>query len=217
MLERLDPLVGRLRRAAERTGPAVVAVVSDHGFTETKRDLDLNEALRLQGLLQLDSRGGVRGFRAFAWGLGGSAAIVLRDPRDADGRRRVRSLLADLAAGEGALVESYTEISEARGGSPAPAFQVFFALDTRLIDERSGWWTRASEPMGDHGHDPRHVEMDAALFIAGPGVPRGQSFGRIEMQDVAPTLAHLLGLQMLTAEGRDWLDQSSILARASRP
>jgi len=215
VLEKLDVLVGRLRRAAERSGPTVVAVVSDHGFTTTRRELDLNEALRAQGLLQLDANGGIRGFRAIAWGLGGSAAVVLRDPHDEQARRQVRSLLSDLAAGKDAPVESFSEASDVRGGSPAPVFRVFLALDTRMVDARSGFWTRACEPIGDHGHDPRHPEMDAAFVIAGPGVPRGATLGRVEMRDVAPTLASLLGLEMLTADGRNLLDQRSILARAS--
>jgi predicted AlkP superfamily pyrophosphatase or phosphodiesterase len=43
-LERLDAVVGRLRSAAERAagGPTVVAVVSDHGFTRTHRELPLS-------------------------------------------------------------------------------------------------------------------------------------------------------------------------------
>src|SRR5262249_25070922 len=46
VLERLDVLVGRLRAAAERNGPTVFTVVSDHGFNRTDRELNLNAALR---------------------------------------------------------------------------------------------------------------------------------------------------------------------------
>src|SRR5262249_34273242 len=82
VLEQLDSLVGRVRAAAERAGGgrAVVAVVSDHSHTRTVRELRLNEALREAGLIGLDGKGRTTSWRAIAWGTGGSAAIVLKDP-----------------------------------------------------------------------------------------------------------------------------------------
>jgi hypothetical protein len=47
--------------------------------------------------------------------------------------------------------------------------------------------------------------MDAVFVIAGPGVPRGLDLGRIDMRDVAPTLASLLRVSLPDAEGRDLL------------
>ena len=47
--------------------------------------------------------------------------------------------------------------------------------------------------------------MDAAFIVAGPGIPAGRDLGRIDMRDVAPTLAGRLGLVLPTAEGRDLL------------
>ena len=48
--------------------------------------------------------------------------------------------------------------------------------------------------------------MDATFVIAGPAVPAGADFGRIDMRDVAPTLAARLGLFLPAAEGHDRLD-----------
>ena len=47
--------------------------------------------------------------------------------------------------------------------------------------------------------------MHAAFFIAGPGIPRGRDLGRVDMRDIAPTVAALLGLPLPTAEGRNLL------------
>jgi hypothetical protein len=44
--------------------------------------------------------------------------------------------------------------------------------------------------------------MDASFFAAGPGVPAGRDLGRIDMRDIAPTLAGLLGVRLRDAEGR---------------
>jgi hypothetical protein len=47
--------------------------------------------------------------------------------------------------------------------------------------------------------------MDAAFFVAGPGIAAGRRLGRIDMRDVAPTLAARLDLTLPAAEGRDVL------------
>jgi hypothetical protein len=47
--------------------------------------------------------------------------------------------------------------------------------------------------------------MDSAFFLAGQGIPRGRNLGRVDMRDIAPTLARRLGLELRAAEGRDLL------------
>jgi predicted AlkP superfamily pyrophosphatase or phosphodiesterase len=67
VLERLDTVVGRLRHVAEARGPAVICVVSDHGFAKTDKELNLNSALRQDWLIELNQDGSVRSWRASAW------------------------------------------------------------------------------------------------------------------------------------------------------
>ena len=45
--------------------------------------------------------------------------------------------------------------------------------------------------------------MDASFFITGPGVPAGKNLGRIDMRDIAPTIAALMGVGLPQGEGRD--------------
>jgi hypothetical protein len=52
---------------------------------------------------------------------------------------------------------------------------------------------------------PEDRDMDSAFFIVGPGIPRGRNLGRIDMRDIAPTLAGRLSLKLPAAEGRDLL------------
>ena len=102
-----------------------------------------------------------------------------------------------------------TEVSRARGsGSPAVAFEVLLSPDTRLVDLRAGFVTRHAPAAGDHGYDPRLPEMSPTLVIAGPGVPAGGDLGTVDLRDVAPTLAALLGLRLPEAEGHDLLADS---------
>ena len=58
---------------------------------------------------------------------------------------------------------------------------------------------------GAHGELPDLPELRAAFFVIGPGVPASRSLGVIDMREVAPTLAHLAGLSLPTAEGKNVL------------
>jgi predicted AlkP superfamily pyrophosphatase or phosphodiesterase len=206
-LERIDAMVGRIRRAAEANGPAIVAVTSDHGFRRTHRELHINAALREAGLIRLGPKGGIASWRAWAWGMGGSAAIVLRDPKDDAARATVSRLLGALEADPRSGITRVLRGAEveATGGFEGAAFVVGLRGEHRFGDDLYGPTVRDGEPWGTHGNLPDDRAMDAAFFVAGPGIAAGRRLGRIDMRDVAPTLAARLDLTLPAAEGRDVL------------
>jgi predicted AlkP superfamily pyrophosphatase or phosphodiesterase len=55
---------------------------------------------------------------------------------------------------------------------------------------------------GTHGALPDLPDLRAAFFLVGPGVPGGKSLGIIDMRDIAPTLAHEIGLTLPSADGK---------------
>jgi hypothetical protein len=123
--------------------------------------------------------------------------VVLADPRDDDARRRVAVLLDRLEAQDGSAIERVLSPEEAAasGGFPGAAYVV--GLRPRAPTTEKG------AMRGEHGFLPENPEMDAAFLLSGPGVPAGLDLGRIDMRDVAPTLAGRLGLHLPRAEGRD--------------
>jgi predicted AlkP superfamily pyrophosphatase or phosphodiesterase len=197
-LEVLDELVGRLRAKAR-----VLCVVSDHGFLPSDRELHLNAALREAGLIDVDASGAVTGWKAIAWDQGGSAIVVLREPGDDLTRASVRDLLRGLS-GIGAILEG--EEARALGGYPAAAFLVGLARGFRGGGGLAGPVVRQGKTGGTHGYLPSVPEMDSAFFLAGEGVARGLDLGRIDMRDIAPTLAGILGIALAGTEGRDLLE-----------
>ena len=196
-LEALDELVGRIRAKAR-----VLCVVSDHGFLPSDRELHLNAALHEAGLIDLDASGAVIGWKAIAWDQGGSAIVVLREPGEESTRAEVRGLLQGLS-GIGAILEG--EQARALGGYPEAAFVVGLAKGFRGGGGLSGPAVRQGKSGGTHGYLPTVPEMNSAFFLAGEGVPRGLELGRIDMRDIAPTLAAVLGVALPMAEGRDLL------------
>lgn len=209
-LEALDGLVGELRRAAESIGTPTIAVVSDHGFAHANQDLFLNEALRREGLQTRDGSGRIRDWRAQAWLAGGTVAIVLKDPHDARTYARVEALLARLQAEPDSAVDLVLTEDEvhSRGGFPGAAFVVGLRPEAThaTAHGRSSALHPVGASRGEHGYLPDNRDMDAAFLLAGPAVPEGADLGRIDMRDVAPTLAARLGLSLPGAEGRDRLE-----------
>ena len=205
-LEALDRHVGDLRRAAQSYGRPTIALVSDHGFAPAALDVDLDGALRQEGLVETDGSGRVTAWRAQTWRAGATTAIVLKDPRDDDARRRVAALLARLQATSGAGVARVLtgEEAAARGGFPGAAFVLALGR-RRAAPSRIATNDWSPDQGGEHGYLPEDPDMDATFAIAGPGIRAGTDLGRIDLRDVGPTLAARLGLRLGEAEGVDRL------------
>jgi len=206
VLEQIDSIIGQLRQAAEKIGGgrAVVCVVSDHGFKLTDKEVNLNSALREAGLIELNEQGKVKSWRAFAWYGGGSAGIMLRDEADNEAKKTAGDVLMQLARDSSSGVAKVVDRAPARGmgGFPDAAFVVALRPGFRLGSKLTGPVTLAVRPGGTHGYAPDVAEMNSSFFIAGPGVAAGRNLGQIDMRDIGPTLATLLGVKLQSTEGR---------------
>lgn len=211
-LEGLDALVGEVRAAAERAfkDRFVLAVVSDHGHITADKELHLNAALAEAGLIELDEQKKVKSWRAFAWNSGGSAGIMLKDANDEDARNRIRELLKRLAADQANGIALVAEGADARAlnGFSGAAFVAGLKPGFKTGGGLTGAVMRAGKAGGTHGYLPGHRDMEASFFIAGAGIAAGRDLGRIDMRDIAPTLAGVMGVSLPAAEGRDLLRNS---------
>jgi len=209
ILERLDTVIGSLRAAAERLAPgrAFVAVVSDHGFVKTDSQLNLFPAFRDAKLFTLDEKGKIVDWKAMPWVTGGSAAIVLKDPNDAATLSRVRELLGKLAADPANGIDRVLEADELhkRGGFPGASFFLGLKPGWRTGSTLEGPVLSKTKIGGAHGELPDLPDLRAAFFLIGPGITAGRSLGLIDMRDVAPTLAHAIGLALPSASGKNLL------------
>jgi len=209
LLERLDAVIGNLRETAERLAPgrAIIAVVSDHGFVKVDAQLNLFAAFREAKLFTLDEKGKVTDWKAMPWETGGSSAVVLKDPKDSTTLAQVRELLAKLAGDPANGIDRILEAQELheRGGYPSASFFVGLKPGWRTGSLLTGPALSKTKPGGTHGELPDLPDLRAAFFVIGPGVPAGRSLGLMDMREVAPTLAHLAGLSLPTAEGRNLL------------
>ena len=208
-LEGLDAIVGEVRAAAERatSGRFVFCVVSDHGHITADKELHLNAALAGARLLELDAQQKLKSWRAIGWASGGSFGVMLNDANDRQTRDRVRDLLKELAADPASGIDRVVEGPDAvaLNGFSGAAFVVGLKPGFRTGGALTGAVKRSGTAGGTHGYLPGHRDMEASFFIAGPGIAAGRNVGRIDMRDVAPTIANLLGVTLPGAEGRDVL------------
>jgi predicted AlkP superfamily pyrophosphatase or phosphodiesterase len=201
-VEAIDGMIDRVWKAALNADPmTIVCVVSDHGFSSYDRTVSINVALQRAGLIDVDREGHVRDWRAFAW----ANAVMLKDRTDASLLAATRKVLDALVADTSSGVFRYFDNDEARreGGFPDAAFIVGikpgFSISARVL----GALVEPHAPAGTHGLLRELHEMDSAFFVAGEGIPRGRVLERIDMRDIAPTLAALAGISLPGTQGRD--------------
>ncbi len=201
-LAQIDAAVGRLVAAARAAEPdLVVVVVSDHGFAAVEHSVDIERAFVDAGLITLDPRTHkVTAWDAALWG-GASAAVVLAHPENAAVTAKVAALLAKLAADSTLGIDRIADAAEVArlGGTGQASFWIDFKPGFAM--GHGDAMVSPSSQKGTHGYFPTHREMRAAFFAAGPGVPRRGAIGEIDMRDIAPTVAKLLGVGLPTADG----------------
>ncbi len=206
VLESIDATIGKIRATAERIAPgrAYIAIVSDHGFVRTDAQLNLFPLFREAKLITVNDKGKITDWKAIPWVTGGSAAIILKDPSDGAILSQVREILAKLASDPANGIDRILEAEEVhkRGGYPPASFFVGLKPGWRTGSVLDGPVLSKIKVGGTHGAMPDLPDLHASFFLVGPGVPAGKSLGTIDMRDVAPTLAHEVGLALPGADGK---------------
>jgi hypothetical protein len=204
-LEKIDAIAGRLIAAEVQAHPdAVIALVSDHGFEESRTAINLFRPFMDEGLITLNKDGKVASWLAMPWPSGGSAAIMLAKADDVALIARVKALLGRLAADPANGIAGIADRSAiARmGGNPQASFYV--NLRPGFI---TGGVPTAGAPMvgpapvkGMHGYFPGPADLRSTFMLMGRKVEAGRDLGLIDMRQIAPTLAGIMGFALPDAE-----------------
>jgi len=187
-------------------GNSAMFIVSDHGFAPYEKLIRPNVVLKELGLIRTDEKNKATERSAWCVAQGGSAFIyVLDDERRAEITATLARKLVDL---EGVLAVMHpTEFTQLGVPDPdsnpeAPHLVLTtgpgYSFDNSLKGDAVA---DAGGHKGSHGHDPRPDYMHATFVAVGTGIKRGKKLDFIRNVDVAPTIAHLLGLKM-DSDGR---------------
>jgi predicted AlkP superfamily pyrophosphatase or phosphodiesterase len=195
-IEYVDALIGRFLASLPMAvmDETSVFVVSDHGFLPSTREIRPNVRLRRLGVVR-EAR--------FVMNHGAGALYRL----DAD-EQALAQLAREIEKMEG-VGGMWSAADYPALGLPAPAdhpqvADVMFEAapgysfgDAAESDDEHG----VPKYLGTHGQRPTYADNAAFFLAAGAGIARGRELPQIRSRDVAPTVAHVLGLAMGAVEG----------------
>ncbi|MBR4082043.1 MAG: alkaline phosphatase family protein [Clostridia bacterium] len=206
----VDHYVGNLLKAAEDAGVLEETdffIVSDHGQMDIRRAVAINAIFAEEGLISIGENGELTDWRAWVKSGGLSALVYVKDPAD---EKRVYDILCRLRDdGVYGVSEVFTREEAARDHHLDGKFS--FVLETDGMTTFSTEWerplvrplTNADYRVGraTHGYLP-HKGPQPTLIAFGPHIKPGVVLPHANLIDEAPTIAHVLGLDMGDVEGR---------------
>ena len=196
----LDSCVKQLRDAVKAAGMldrTTFIIVSDHGFRIVEKQIALNPLLAVAKLSD----------QVKAVPEGGSAMIYVAREQ----RKELLSKLRGIFTQTEGVARIADESEFASLGLPSPEKDPQIA--DLVVYAKPGYaFTGGKEgtspivapvphPVGAHGYINTDPEMAAIFIAAGYGIKKGVTLDSIQNVSVAPTLAHLLGVQLPKADG----------------
>lgn len=198
----VDRAVGKMLDAAERAGIAgrtVFIVTGDHGFVDIHTRLRPNVWLARAGLLESTKDRGA--WRAAFHTAGASAFLHLRDAADSAALLRVRASLAALPEGTKRLFRVLEREELARLGAdpgavlaltPVPGVTFSGGVTGDDVDAAAG---------ATHGYLCDFPGIHTGFVAFGPAIRKGAVVPSMALQDVAPLIARLLGIEFTAPDG----------------
>lgn len=184
-----------------------IFIVSDHGFMAIPQTLQPNVVLRQAGLLTEEQRTVTRA-RAMTVPEGGISMVYLTDrEKAAEDRETVIRLFRERPE----IAAVLTSADFAKHGLPQPddypqmADLILVAKDGYGFNATASgddFVVKSETTLGTHGFLATNPKMNATFVASGRGVPPGKKIGIVRNIDVAPTIAHLLDVQLPSADGQ---------------
>ena len=189
------------------SGKATLLVVSDHGFSPTKRLILPNVILRQAGLVETSGEEGTSGPVRIVVQGGSAMVYVLDDARRSSLIELVRKAFGNVKGvskivGPGQLKDY--GVADPKDDPHAPDMMLFAEEGCAFGDTAAGElpFNEKPERKGSHGHDADLADLHATFVVWGVGIKPGTRLGEISNLSVAPTIARLLGLALPNAEGK---------------
>jgi len=194
-VERADAEIGRFRETAMPAGAAGLVVVSDHGFVPVEKEAAPLVVLAEEGLFGREADGAPKLGKLGAVHAGGSFAIYwLEQPSAAEQASLERAVkrLEEMGCVHEVMDRARLESLSA---DPDAELIIDAAPGVYFSDRFEGPPVRDSvKDRGTHGQLPTRPGLGASFIAAGPHIGAGRNLGCIALTQMAPTLAHWLGL-----------------------
>lgn len=222
-IKRLDDRLGHLMNALKRQKrfeEMSIIILGDHSALDENQAIHMNVLLKKNGWLSANNRGRVSKWRVYCKSCDGSAYIYVNDQNDQQLKDQVRAFLYSLQQNPSNGIEEVLSGREAgmMGADPKCSFMLearrgYYFLDD-ITDEFIEAVQRHNEQkkhiLATHGYSPKKADYHTIFMAAGKGIKKGATVSNMNLVDIGPTLAALLGLNLGDTDGHikdEFLDQ----------
>ncbi len=204
-----DNHVRDIVRAVEEAGlkdRTTIVVTADHGFITYSKIIQPNVLLKQAGLIKaLGAKPLER--RVWSFSQGVAYIYILDQPNRAELLREITPKLAMMEGVEEVIEEKDFSKYGLQKPSEDPRMPdlILSAKDGYYFNNNVGGdeiIVSTDAPKGAHGYSPVNPLMDACFIVNGPQIKSGAVLDTVSNTDVAPTIAHLLGLKMENVDGK---------------
>jgi predicted AlkP superfamily pyrophosphatase or phosphodiesterase len=207
-IDRMDSRLGSIIKAVEDSGlsdSTAIVVLGDHGQLDVQKKVHLNNLLYEAGFIWLQD--GKYRWDAYIQSAGGSAYIHIRDD-DKVVEDKVLKILADAMEDSSYGIErilnrvEMDKMGVAKNNNWMIEAKEGYSLEESLSDSIIVNLELQGIRYATHGYSPYKNNYTSNLIVSGPGIRKNFFIGEMEMTDVAPTLATILGLTMENIDGK---------------
>ncbi|MDZ4850919.1 MAG: alkaline phosphatase family protein [Pirellulaceae bacterium] len=208
-----DSCLSRIVRALDDAGirdKTTLIVVSDHGFATTPKAIRPNVLLRQEGLLKVES-GKMSTADVHVVAEGGIGLVYCTHPGETSTSAAAfkEMFMGKEGVADVLLPNQFAEIGmqHPREYNQSPD-AILVAADGYAIsgsvdgDTLVASNTEAKTSIGTHGFLSSLPKMKALCVLSGAGIRLGSHLPTIENIDIAPTIAHLLGIEYANTDGK---------------
>lgn len=193
----LRTIVESIERAGIRDSTTII-VTGDHGHVNNNTLIAPNVWLSKAGLIT-DLKEGV--WKAQFKTAGGSAFLHLKDPSDSKTLKQVMEIISALPDKDKSLFHIVNkETLNAIGGDPHAAIALTATSGIGFSGSITGEVFLPAKG-STHGHLPNFKEIQTGFVAFGAGIQKGKVIKEMNLTDIAPVIAYLLGINFQNAEG----------------
>lgn len=196
-----DSAVGIIEDALKQAGiweQTVMIVTGDHGFLDVTTQVNPNVWLAAAGLIK-DVK--TDDWKAQFFSVGGSSYLYLKDRKDVATLRQVKQILSGLPESQKRLFRIIDRpLLDAIGGNPEVELALSGLNGAAFANASTGEAVKEGHG-GTHGYFPDFREIRTGFVACGPGIKKGGEIRMMNLRDIAPVVAKLLGLALPSAEG----------------
>lgn len=198
-VEKLDRQIGELVTAAQNKEVCFV-ILGDHGHADFDKIYNINVILQNLGWIELNEKKEVVLWKAIAHASGSQAAIYVK--KKSDIKNLEKKLKEELKDGFHVLSKNqFKKLNIYPDADLVVISKIGYAISGGFKEKEIDLLT---SPKSTHGYLGSEKEMKTAFIASGCGI-KAKDLGKMNMLEVAPTIASLLDIKFPTAKKKSRL------------